>query len=196
MGGITLTACERRDTMKFTEKELSRDIKFSGRIFSVAKCKAELPDNTIVDRELVCHSGGVCILPVDSENNGYFVRQYRYGAGKELLEVPAGKLEEGEDPLSAALRELSEETGFTAEKIVKLGVGYSSPAILTEKIYMYLATGLCRGAQHLDKDEFLEVVKCPLEEMYQNVLDNKIEDSKSQITILKSYLYLKSKDKE
>lgn len=177
--------------MEFIETEISRDIKFSGKIFDAAKCKAKLPNDTIVDREVICHSGGVCILPVDSEMNGYFVRQYRYGAGKELLEVPAGKLEVGEDPLEAALRELSEETGFTAEKIVDLGIGYSSPAILTEKIYMYLAIGLREGSQHLDENEFLEVIKIPLEEMYQKVLANEIEDSKSQVVIMKSYCYLK-----
>ncbi len=176
--------------MHFNETELERETKFKGRIFEVAKCRARLDNGDVVDREVICHSGGVCILPVDSELNAYFVRQYRYGAGKELIEAPAGKLEVGEDPLKAALRELSEETGFTAKKVIDLGIGYSSPAILTEKIYMYLALDLEKGSQHLDESEFLEVMKIPLEQMVHGVLLNKIEDFKSQVVLLKAYAYL------
>ena len=178
---------------KLTEKEINREYPFKGRIFDVAKCKAELYDKTIVDREVVCHSGGVCILPVDDTFNAYFVEQYRYGAQKILLEVPAGKLEYGENPLDAALRELSEETGFYASQVIDLGIGYSSPAIMTEKIYMYLAIGLKEGKQHLDENEYLDIIKAPLSQMYERVLSGEIEDFKTQVVIMKAYNYLINK---
>ncbi len=175
---------------KLTEKEISREYKFKGRIFDVALCDAKLYDGQEVKREVVCHSGGVCILPVDAEMNGYFVKQYRYGAQKILTELPAGKLEYGEEPFSAALRELSEETGFEAGKVISLGIGYSSPAIMTEKIYMYLATDLKAGKQHLDENEFLDVEKIPLADMVKRVLDGEIEDFKTQTAVLKAWALL------
>ena len=175
---------------RLIEKEISREYKFNGRIFKVAKCKASLSDGTVADREVVCHSGGVCILPVDEDMNGYFVRQYRYGAEKVLVEIPAGKLEYGEIPLEAALRELSEETGFEAAQVISLGAGFSSPAIMTEKIYMYLALGLKKGKQHLDENEYLDVIKIPLRQMYEAVISGEIEDFKTQLAVLKSYDYL------
>ena len=177
--------------MELFEKEIERNIVFEGRIFKTAVCKAELPNGDIVGRELTVHSGGVSILPIDSEGYGYFVKQYRYGAGKVLLEVPAGKLEVGEDPFDAAIRELSEETGFTAGRVVPMGILYSSPAIMTEKIYMYLALDLTGGRQHLDNDEFLELERIKLTDACDMVYKNEIEDGKSQALILKSAHYLK-----
>ena len=176
--------------MELYERELNREYRFEGRIFKIAVCKAELPNGSVVSREVMVHSGGVCILPVDDEGFGYFVRQYRYGAQKVLLEVPAGKLEYGEQPYSAALRELSEETGFTSGNVVPMGIAYSSPAIMTEIIHMYLATGLTGGASHPDEDEFLELVRIRLTDALRMVYDNEIEDAKTQILILKAARYL------
>jgi len=177
--------------MELFEKEISREIVFNGRIFKTALCQAELPNKDVVSREITVHSGGVCILPIDDEGYAYFVRQYRYGAEKVLLEAPAGKLEYGEEPLPAALRELSEETGFTCANVVPMGVMYSSPAILTEKIYMFLALGLTGGKQHLDNDEFLEIKRIKLSDAFSMVMRGEIEDGKSQLLIMKSADYLK-----
>ena len=176
--------------MELFEKEIERNIVFDGRIFKTVVCKAELPNGEAVSRELTVHSGGVCILPIDNEGYGYFVKQYRYGAGKVLLEAPAGKLEIGEDPFDAAVRELSEETGFISGRVIPMGVLYSSPAIMTEKIYMYLALDLTCGRQHLDHDEFLELQRIKLRDARDMVYKNEIEDGKSQALILKSAHYL------
>lgn len=176
--------------MKLYEREISREIRFEGKIFKTAVCRAELPNGTIVSREVSVHSGGVGILPVDNDGYGYFVRQFRYGAQKVLLEVPAGKLEYGEEPLPAALRELSEETGFKCKNAVSMGTAYSSPAILTEVIHLYLATDLDVGDAHPDNDEFLELERIKLTDAVQMVLNNEIEDGKTQILVLKAAKHL------
>lgn len=171
---------------KLFEKELSREYPFKGKIFDVAVCKAELPDGTQVRRDVVCHSGGVCVLPIDDDGMVTMVRQYRYGVGCVTLEIPAGKLEAGEDPLEAIIRELSEETGYTADEIIPLHVDYSSPAILSEVIYIYLARGLHGGKQHLDEGEYLEIEKYHLSELVDMVMAGEITDGKTQIAVLKA----------
>ena len=171
---------------KLFENELSREYPFRGKIFDVAVCSAELPDGSRVRRDVVCHSGGVSVIPIDAEGMVTMVRQYRYGVGSVTLEIPAGKLEKGEDPLEAIRRELSEETGYTADEIIPLHIDYSSPAILSEVIYIYLARGLHGGRQHLDKDEFLEVEKYHLSQLVDMVMAGEITDGKTQIAILKA----------
>ena len=114
------------------------------------------------------------------------VRQYRYPIGRMMLEAPAGKLEYGEDHRECAVRELSEETGYTADEIIPLHIDYSSPAILSEIIYIYLARGLHGGKQHLDEDEFLQVERYPLSELVDMVMDGTITDGKTQIAVLKA----------
>lgn len=168
------------------EKEVSREIVFDGKIFKIAKCKAELCNQQIVDREIMLHSGGVGILAVDEEKNILLVQQYRYGASDFLWEIPAGKLEYGEDPFECAVRELSEETGCTANKIEFLGKLNPSPAIMSEVIYLYMATELKNGNRHLDDDEFLDVVRVPLKQAVQMVFSGEITDAKTQIALLKA----------
>ena len=116
-----------------------------------------------------------------------------YALDRVTLEVPAGKLEKGEDPMEAALRELSEETGVTAERIEPLDALYTSPALIDEIIYMYIATGLSQGEQHLDDDEFVNAVKIPLDEAIDMVMSGKILDAKTQLIILKAAKYLENK---
>ena len=168
------------------EKEVSREIVFNGRIFKIAKCKAELCNKQIVDREIMLHSGGVGILAIDEDKNVLLVQQYRYGASTFLWEIPAGKLEYGEDPYECAVRELSEETGCSAEKIEFLGKLNPSPAIMSEIIYIYIATGLKNSDKHLDSDEFLDVIRIPLEQAVQMVFSGEITDAKTQIALLKA----------
>ena len=173
------------------EKEVSREIVFDGKIFKIAKCKAELCNHQIVDREIMLHSGGVGILAIDEKQNVLLVQQYRYGASTFLWEIPAGKLEYGEDPFECAVRELSEETGCTAENMEFLGKLNPSPAIMSEIIYIYMATGLKNGDKHLDTDEFLDVVRIPLEQAVQMVFSGEITDAKTQIALLKANQLLK-----
>ena len=135
-------------------------------------------------REVVEHPGGVCILPVDDDGTCYMVRQYRYPVQKHLLEAPAGKLEKGEDPLDCAVRELGEETGFTAGRMIPLGGFYTSPGFSTEKLYLYVATDLRQGEQHPDEGELLDLVKMPLAELKAAVLRGEIEDGKTATLVL------------
>ena len=172
--------------MHLDEKTLSVEEIYNGKIIRVTKEKVELENGEISFREIVHHSGGVCVLPIDEDGNIYFVKQFRYPYKAVLLEVPAGKREEGEDPLTCGARELKEERGASAEKIVSLGKIYPTVAYDTEIIYMYLATGLSFGDTHLDDGEFIDIVKMPFEKAYKMVLDDEIPDAKTQIAILKA----------
>lgn len=171
---------------KLYEKELSRSYPFKGCVFDVAVCDVMLPNGQQVRRDVVCNSGGSCILPLHDDGTVTLVKQYRYGVSEVTLEVPAGKLEAGEDPLVAAARELKEETGCTADEIIFLGKDYSSPAIFSEIIYIYLARGLHSGEQRLDEDEFLSLYRLPLSEALEMVMRGEITDGKTQIALLKA----------
>lgn len=119
------------------------------------------------------------------------VRQYRFGAGVETLEIPAGKLEKGENPYEAGMRELREETGYKTDKLTSLGDFLPTPAYCSEKIYLYMANNLEYCGQDLDDDEFLSVEKYPLDVLHEMVLKNEINDSKTVIAILKAKAMMK-----
>jgi len=174
--------------MDYTEETLSREEKYTGKILSVHRDVIRLPDGAEAVREVVEHSGGVGVLPVDENGDVYCVRQFRYAFGAHLLEMPAGKLEQGEDPLGCAVRELSEETGFTAAEYVDLGRLYPSPGYCHETLYIYMATGLTRGQAHLDKGEFLDVEKHSLDELYDMVMRNELPDAKTAMAVVKAKL--------
>ena len=178
--------------MPHTETTLSSEEIFNGRVIRVTYDKALLENGNTSTREVVHHHGGACILPVDENQNITLVRQYRYALGEEMCELPAGKLEKDENPFEAAKRELAEECGLTADHFVDLGVVYPTVGYDSEKIYLWAATGLHNVSQHLDEDEFLDVVKMPLDEALRLVLDGTIKDSKTQIGILK-YAMLRNK---
>ena len=178
--------------MAHTETMLeSREI-FNGRVIRVTVDKVQLEDGTTSTREIVHHHGGACILPVDADGSVTMVRQFRYAFGEEIWELPAGKLEADEDPFEAAKRELSEECGLTADNFIDLGVVYATVGYDSEKIYLWAATGLHKGGQHLDAGEFLDVVRMPFEEALQKVLHGEIKDSKTQIGLMK-YALLRDK---
>jgi ADP-ribose pyrophosphatase len=172
--------------MGYTEKKIRGERVYTGVIVKVELDDAELVDGTVVKREIVMHPGGVGILPVDADGTAYMVRQFRYPFSRELLEIPAGKLELGEDPRVCAERELGEETGFSAGRFIDLGVTYASPGISDEILHIYLALDLVPGKQHLDEDEFLGVEKWPLEKLYAMVLRGEIKDGKTEIAVMKA----------
>lgn len=175
--------------MNFEEKKISSEEIFDGKVIRVCVDKVTLPNGKEGTREIVHHRGAVCVLPLTDDGDVICVRQFRYAHGEMVLEIPAGKLEEGdEDPREAALRELSEETGATCRSLKYLGKLYTSPAIFDEVIYMYLATGLSFGASHTDEDEFLEVKRIPLRTLVEMVMRGEIPDSKTQACILRAYL--------
>ncbi len=176
--------------MRLDEKMISSEEIFNGVAIHLVKDEILLPNGNKGIREVVRHPGAVCVIPVTDEGEVIFVNQFRYAIGRVTIEVPAGKLEKGEDPTEAALRELSEETGITAGKIESLGAIYTSPAIIDEIIYMYIATDLKQGEQHLDEDEFVNVVKMPLSEAVDMVMHGKIMDAKTEAIVLKAEKYL------
>lgn len=173
--------------MNLEEITISQEWVYKGKIISLRTDKAQLPNNAVADREVIEHPGGVCVAALTENNELLFVRQFRYPFGKVLLEIPAGKLSSGEDPLECGKRELKEETGAVAGQYVSLGELYPSPGYLDEIIYMYLATDLTFGDMCLDEDEFLEVERIPLAEAARMVLSNEIADAKTQAAVLKVY---------
>lgn len=177
--------------MDLTEKSLNQEYIFKGKIFKVRVDDALLPNGTVAKREIVEHPGGVCIAPLTENNELIFVKQFRYPYSEVVLELPAGKLEYGEDPFEAGKRELREETGTTAKSYISLGKLYPTPGYCGEIIHMYLAKGLTAGEQDLDDDEFLETIKIPLDEAFQMVMNNQISDSKTQVGIVKTYYLTK-----
>lgn len=172
--------------MHLEEKTLTSEQKYDGKIVKLFLDTVELENGDTAFREVVKHPGGVCVVPLDAEGNVLFVRQFRYPHGRVMLEIPAGKLEYGEDHRACGLRELKEETGCTCDDFVYLGNLVPTPAYDTEVIHMYLARGLHSGEQKLDIDEFLEIEKIPLDKAVQMVLNNEIADAKTQIAILKT----------
>lgn len=172
--------------MNLQEQPISGEQKFAGHIVNLRVDQARIGDGSIRPREVVEHPGGVSVAAITPENEVILVRQFRYAQQEVLLELPAGKLEKGEDPFDAMQREQKEETGTTSEKYISLGVVYPTPAYDTEKIYLWAARVTGWGEQHLDDGEFLEVIRMPLDEAEQRVLNNEFPDAKTQIGILKA----------
>ncbi|MBR6568506.1 MAG: NUDIX hydrolase [Clostridia bacterium] len=171
--------------MDFEEKTLNSEVIYEGRIITVHVDDVELPDGTKAKREVVEHSGGVCVAALTDNDELLFVRQFRYPYKRELLELPAGKLEKGENPLEAGIRELEEECGVIAEKVFSLGTVYPTVAYCSEIIHLYGATGLRKTEQHLDMGEFLSVERKPLDEAVRMVMNGEISDSKTVALVLK-----------
>jgi len=179
--------------MDYFEACVSREDKYHGIIVDVHLDQVRLNDGSLARREVVEHPGGVTILPVDGQGNCYMVRQFRYPAGRMLLEAPAGKLEYGENHRACAARELSEETGFTADELIYLGGFYTSPGFSSEMLHIYLALGLHPGQSHLDEGEFLNVEKLSLAELSRMVMAGEIDDAKTIIAVLKAEKLLKER---
>lgn len=173
------------------EKELNSERLYDGRIIKLRVDDVQLPDGSRSKREYVEHRGGAAVLPVDDENFAYFVEQFRYPYREATLEIPAGKLEQGEDPLATVSRELEEETGLQAQKITPFGTIYPSPGYTNEKLYIYVAEGLKYVGEHPDRDEFLHVVRMPFGDALEKVMSGEIFDSKTCFAVLK-YFALKS----
>lgn len=173
--------------MDLTEHKVSSETIFEGKIIKVTLDQARLPDGSLASREVVYHPGGVAVLALDENNMVTLVRQYRYPIQRELLELPAGKLDHGaeEDRLLGAKRELSEETGLEAEDWTYLGYTLASPGFCDEALHMYLARTLTRAEQHPDEDEFLDVVVMPFDTLVSQVMDGTITDAKTVSTTLK-----------
>lgn len=172
---------------QFEEKQIEREEIYDGAVLHVVKDKILLPDGNTSYREFCLHKGAVAVIPITDDNEAVMVRQFRYAHHREFLEIPAGKFDFiGEDPLEAAKRELVEETGAVAEKYTYLGILDTTPALIDEKIHMFLAEGLTFGEMHPDEDEFLSVERIPLKVLIDMVMNGEIRDGKTQIAVLKA----------
>ncbi len=175
--------------MHLREKTTASETIWDGKIFRITKDTALLEDGTEAERDVLHHSGGVCVLPLTDSDTILMVQQFRYPMQEITLEIPAGKREIGEDSAACGLRELREETGRTCQNYISLGKMYPTPAYDTEVIEMYLATGLSvPESQNLDAGEFLGLTEIPFREAVDMVMRGEIPDAKTQTAILKTYL--------
>ncbi len=173
--------------MDYVEKTVKKNYVFKGKILTVRRDDAQLPDGRPCFREIIEHSGGACALCV-REGKVLLVRQYRYAYGESVYEIPAGKLEAGEPPMEAAKRELEEEGGLCAEELKLLYVLYPSPGYTDEKIYIYEATSVKETKAHLDEGEFLDVVYIPLEQAKEMLKNGEIKDAKTIVALQHYFL--------
>ena len=178
--------------MVYFEKQVETKTVYRGKIVDVRRDVAELQNGNKAEREVVVHPGGVGIVAVTNDKKVLMVRQYRYPMEEELLEIPAGKLDGGEDPFECAVRELSEETGFTAGRYVDLGAIYPSPGFCRETLYIYLALDLTPGEMHLDENELLSVEQVDIDELIDRVMANELKDAKTVVGIMKAKRYLET----
>lgn len=175
------------------EKTLGQDYIFHGKVFNVRVDDVQLPNCTVGRREVIEHLGGVCVAALTDENELLFVKQFRYPYMEVTEELPAGKRNPGEYPLEAAVRELSEETGATAEHIEPMGQLYPTPGYCGEIIHLFFATGLTIAEPHPDADEFLEIERIPLDRAVERVMAGELPDAKTQVLVLKVARLLQEK---
>jgi ADP-ribose pyrophosphatase len=175
----------------YEERSCEINKPFSGRVFSVEVHSVTLPNGHESRREIVRHYGGACVLALDSSFNVAMVHQYRKAFERDLVEIPAGKLEPGEDPLSCARRELAEETGLTANVIEHLITFYPSPGYSSEILTIFTATGLIKGTAQPDEGEFVFFEMIPLDDLLERVDRGEIRDAKTMIALLSTERRLK-----
>ncbi len=168
------------------ETQISREEIFKGVVLEVVRDTVRLPNGEITTREMCLHIGAVSVLPLLSDGRVIMERQFRYAHGRVFFEIPAGKLNSSdEDPRLAAERELREETGAIAGKMTFIGALDTTPALINERISMFIAEDISFVDRELDPDEFLDIEFVPLKELYSMVMNGEIKDGKTQIAVLK-----------
>ena len=158
---------------------LSSETTYQGKAFSVRRDLVRLPDGAQARLDIVEHVGAVTVLPLDQDGQVWFVRQYRHAAGVELLELPAGTIEAGEEPQACALREIREETGMAAGRLQKIGEFFLAPGYSTEYMHAYLAQDLTHDPLPGDQDEFLSIERYPLAQVHAMLRSGEICDAKT-----------------
>ena len=169
--------------MTFEEKTVSSETIYKGKVVTLRK---DLVTTVCGEsyREVLEHSGGAVIIPITDDNKIVMVKQFRYAAGRVMLEVPAGKTDPGEDPEKTAHRELKEETGYSASELTFLTRMYPTPGYSSEILYIYAARGLTPGETHFDDSEAIDIEYMDIDELEQMVLSGQIEDGKTQVAVL------------
>ncbi len=176
--------------VELIEKTLESHMVYEGTVISVRQDLAELPDGHAANRELVEHPGGAAVVPLHEDGTVTLVRQYRYPMGRVMLEIPAGKLDRGEEPRACALRELEEETGLVCGRFTPLGSLAVSPGYSNEVLHLYLAQELSQASQHLDETEFVALERVPFQDALARVMSGEIVDAKTVAGILKTKVLL------
>lgn len=172
-----------------TEVTLTSKEIYDGQVVHLYKDTVSLPNGKVALREVIRHIGAVAIVPMTDDGKVVVERQFRYPLNRVITEIPAGKLDsKTEDRLSAAKRELEEETGYLADEWIELGDYIPAAAYCDEVITMYLAKGLHIGTRNLDEDEFLNIEMVPMKELVCDIMQGKIADGKTQVAIIKAYL--------
>ena len=156
---------------------------YSGKVLDLNIEKALMPDGREVDLEIIAHPGGACVLPLHDNGNVTLIRQFRHAVGGTIWEVPAGRIDDGEDPVETAVRELREETGLKCGKIAKLGEFIPTPGFCQEVVHLYIAQDLTDCDQELEEDEYLEVVVLPFTEALKKALNGEITDGKTVVSL-------------
>ncbi len=174
--------------MRLQEEKIASERIFSGHVLDFYVDKVRLEDGSEAAREVVRNKGAAAMLALDADDGVFLVRQFRYPVGRTLLELPAGKLDAEEEPLACAKRELLEECGLSAKTWIPMGSMWSSPGFCDEKLWLFAAKDLANLGACPDDGEFLDIVKIPFGEAVGMVLSGEIEDSKSQILLLKAKL--------
>lgn len=163
---------------------LHTETTFRGKAFDVRQDQITLPDGNRAKLDIVVHNESVSMIPVDAEGQVWFIRQYRHPAQKELLELPAGVMESGEQPEVSAAREIREEIGMAAGQLKKLGTFFLAPGYSTELMHVYLATGLSEDPLQPDRDEFIRIQKVSIEQAFQMAESGEIQDAKTLAALL------------
>ena len=172
--------------MIYEEKSIRSETVFAGRIITVRVDTVLMPDGREATREIVDHPGGVCVVAVTDDEKAVLVKQFRKPVERAIWEIPAGKLEHGEDPLECGIRELEEETGYRADEFISLGHMLPTPGFANETIYVYLARNLRKTSARLDPDEYLDVLEFPFNQVLDMIKNNEINDGKTVFGILKA----------
>lgn len=172
------------------ERKLSSEMKFDGKLIKVTYDIADV-NGKEAWREVVHHPGASAVVAIDEDNRIIMEKQFRYALNDYLLEIPAGKLDAGEDPLVCAKRELEEEAGIIASEWISLGTIATSPGFCNEVIHLYVAKGLSKGEIHWDEDEYVEVERYTLDELLQRIKEETIKDSKTLSALLLAMPYIK-----
>lgn len=165
-------------------KRINRQEVYKGKIFTVAEDTIQFPNGKEAKWDVLLHSGATAVVPIDEDGNIVLVEQYRCVEDGPILEIPAGKLEEGEDPATCASRELEEETGYKAKQLIPISSIYSAVGFSDEIIQIFAAIGLDKGVQNLDEDEYVTIKKYTMDEVVDMIIGGEIKDSKTVSSIL------------